>query len=70
MPYHHHAQAITLLEHAAAGHKRSKLWVVKLLGQLAADKAVADAVADRQGLARASLQDFLTNTWALNRCVR
>lgn len=60
-------QAISLLEYAAAGHRRSQLWLVKLLGQIIADKALADAAADRQGASRASMTDFLP-VWSLNRC--
>lgn len=61
------AQVVDLLPLVRLGHKRSKMWLLKLLGQVTADKAVADAVADRQGLTRSSLKDFMV-AWSLNRC--
>jgi hypothetical protein len=59
-------QAINLLEYVSRGTRRSRLWVVKVLGQVTADKAVADTVADRQGIGRSSMKDFVS-TWSLNR---
>jgi hypothetical protein len=59
-------QAINLLDFVSRGTKRSRLWLVKLVGQVTADKAVADAVADRQGLARTCMREFVP-AWSLNR---
>lgn len=60
------AQAVKLLDFVARGTRRSRLWLVKLVGQVTSDKAVADAVADRQGLARSSMRDFVP-AWGLTR---
>jgi hypothetical protein len=60
------AQALDLLAYAKRCHPRSKLWLVKVIGQLYADKAVADAVADRAGQQRSGMPDFIF-TWHLNR---
>lgn len=57
---------VDLLEYVSRGSKRSRLWLVKVLGQVTADKAVADAVADRQGVGRSSWKDFVP-TWGLTR---
>ncbi|WIA21417.1 hypothetical protein OEZ85_000631 [Tetradesmus obliquus] len=59
-------KALDLLAYARRGQPRSKLWLVKVIGQLYADKAVADAVADRAGQQRSAMQDFIF-TWHLNR---
>jgi hypothetical protein len=59
-------QALDLLAYAKRGQARSKLWLVKVIGQQYADKAVADAVADRAGQQRSSMPDFIF-TWHLNR---
>jgi hypothetical protein len=56
------------LDYVPRGSKRSRLWLVKVLGQITADKAVADAVADRQGVPRSSMRDFVP-TWASTRWV-
>lgn len=59
-------KAVNLLDFVSRGTKRSRLWLVKLVGQVTADKAVVDAVADRQGLARTAMRDFVP-AWSLNR---
>jgi hypothetical protein len=59
-------KSIDLLRLARKGRVRSWLWVVKVVGQVYADKAVADAAADRQGQPRASLTDFIIS-WHWNR---
>ena len=59
-------QSVDLLDYVGCGVKRSRLWLVKLLGQITADKAVADAVADRQGVGRNSMKEFIP-TWSLTR---
>ena len=61
-------QVADLLEYAARGSRRSRLWLVKVLGQVTADKAVADAVADRQGIQRSSWKEFVP-AWGLTRLV-
>jgi hypothetical protein len=60
------SQAVDLIDYVSRGSKRSRLWLVKVLGQITADKAVADAVADRQGVRRSSWKDFVP-TWGLTR---
>jgi hypothetical protein len=59
-------QALDLLAYAKRGTARSNLWLIKVIGQLYADKAVAAAVADRTGQHRSSMPDFIF-TWHLNR---
>lgn len=61
-------QVADLLEYAAQGSRRSRLWLVKVLGQITADKAVADAVADRQGIQRSCWKEFVP-AWGLTRLV-
>lgn len=61
-------QPLDLLRYARRGHQRSKLWLVKVIGQLYADKAVADSVADRAGQPRSTMPEFIF-TWHLNRYV-
>lgn len=65
-PFPKVSQVVDLLECVSRGSKRSRLWLVKVLGQITADKAVADAVADRQGVRRSSWKDFVP-TWGLTR---
>jgi hypothetical protein len=57
---------VDLIDYVSRGSKRSRLWLVKVLGQITADKAVADAVADRQGVGRSNWKDFVP-TWGLTR---
>lgn len=57
---------IDLLKYVKRGEVRSKLWVVKVIGQLYADKAVADAAADGQGQQRSGVAEFIVK-WHLNR---
>eukprot|EP00775_Hariotina_reticulata_P007415 gene7415-7624_t len=59
-------KSLDLLRLGRKGHVRSRLWVVKVIGQVYADKAVADAAADRQGQQRSSLTDFIIS-WHWNR---
>lgn len=56
------------MKYVSRGQVRSRLWVVKVIGQLYADKAVADAAADAQGQQRSGIAAF-TVKWHLNRLV-
>jgi hypothetical protein len=59
---------IDLMKYARRGQLRSRLWLTKVVGQLLADKVVADAVADRQQQPRSTMAEFIF-TWHMNRCV-
>lgn len=59
-------KVLDLLKYAKRGQVRSQSWVVKVVGQLCADKAVADAAADAQGQGRGGMAEFIMN-WHMNR---